>query len=171
MDIDTQHLPSQVILQELELRVVSFVDVLPLWRTKLWPGRLSPIKPVSPIQIDLTFDPTILDFSPHFYGAYFREELVATISGYSTNLTLFRSRGLYVDPRFRGLNVSQILFNRLAQTARELGAESIWTLPRKSAWPVYAKFGFYRITDWFEKDMEFGPNCLAKYDIKPTRQV
>ncbi len=145
--------------------------MLPLWSHKLWPERRSAIRPVSPIQVDLSYDPTILGYSPHFFGIYYEEQIVATISGYSTSQALFRSRGLFVDPAFRGLGVSQILFNKISETANNLGAQAIWTLPRKSAWPAYKKFGFYRITDWLEKDMEFGPNCVAKYELFRARQV
>ncbi len=171
MSIDSQHRPSTQILQELELRVVSFEDVLPLWSNKLWPERRSVIRPVSPIQVDLSYDPTILSYSPHFFGLYYEQHMVGAISGYSTSRELFRSRGLYVDTAFRGLGVSQILFSKLSETAIDLGAHAIWTLPRKSAWPAYKKFGFYRITDWLEKDMEFGPNCVAKYELFPAQQV
>lgn len=171
MNIDSQHLSYPQILQQLKPRVISFDEVFPVWSGKLWPARQSLIRPVSPIQIDLQYDPTILSYSPHFFGVYFQQKLVGVIGGYPTSDTLYRCRGLYVEPAFRGFNISQILFNEVVQAATKHGAQSIWTLPRKSAWPVYEKLGFYRITDWIEKGMEFGPNCVAKHELNRLRHV
>ena len=37
----------------------------------------------------------------------------------------------------------------------------IWSIPRKSALPAYAKFGFETVGDYFDEGMEFGPNIYV----------
>lgn len=170
MIIEKQHLLNTHFLQGLELRAITFEDVFPLWQNNLWPNRATPIRPISPIQVNLQYDPSILNYSAHFFGLYLQQNLVGTISGYQTNERLFRSRGLYLDPAVRGHGLSQLLFRAVVEQASSLGLEEIWTLPRKSSWKVYKKFGFYQVSDWFQDGMEFGPNCLAKYSLDRLRQ-
>jgi len=170
MIIESQHLLNSHILQGLELRVVGFEEVFPVWSERLWPNRASPIRPVSPIQVNLQYDASILQYPPFFFGLYRHQKLIGTISGYQTNETLFRSRGLYLDPLVRGNNLSQILFTAVTERALMLGLSEIWTLPRKSSWHAYERFGFYRESDWFSEGMEYGPNCLAKYSLNQRKQ-
>ena len=53
----------------------------------------------------------------------------------------------------------------LEAKAREKGCHTIWTMPRQSAMPFYARCGFERTTDFFDEGVEFGPNCFAKKHI------
>lgn len=153
----------------LWLRSASFAEVLPLWEEFLWPGRRSPIKPVSPIAPDLTFDAAIKESQASFWVVESPSGIVAANSGYRTGGAAYRSRGLIVKTRFRGNGLSRHLLEATVQRARQENCAEVWSLPRQTAWISYERFGFHRSSDWFSEGMEFGPNCLAKYRIPALR--
>jgi GNAT superfamily N-acetyltransferase len=171
MHMEINNYPLSSIRQQLILRRASFGEVYPIWRDYLWPNRVSAIKEVSPIKLDLTFDPSICEQEAYFFVFEFQGKIIGTISGYKTDEMNFRIRGLYVVPEFRNLGLSQALFTRISETAEQSGASFLWSLPRKSAWKSYKTFGFYQVSDWFEDGMEFGPNCIAKLALYTKDQI
>ena len=86
-------------------------------------------------------------------------------SGHRTRDDLYRSRGIWVDPKFRKTGVAQTLFELTESKAREEGCRLIWSIPRKSALPAYTKFGFETVGDYFDEGMEFGPNIYVRKDL------
>lgn len=151
------------------VKELSFGEILPIWRDHLWPGRISEIKAVSPIGHDLKFHPELAHTVPRFWGLYSDSaEVAGVISGYKTSDTHYRSRGLFVFPQFRKLGISSKLLYLVCERARTENCKTVWTLPRKEAWPAYKNFGFIQKSEWFEEQMEFGPNCLAELLIIAT---
>lgn len=152
------------------LRKAEFAEIKPIWTEKLWPGRKSTIRPVSPINHAFQYDPAILNSRPEFWvltNHSNRNEIIGTVSGYTTSSSHYRSRGLYVSPEYRGRGLSKLLLRAPLQSAKNKKAAVLWTFPRLSAWPVYEKFGFIRRSEWTEEGMEFGPNCLACLELLP----
>jgi GNAT superfamily N-acetyltransferase len=150
----------------LILQRISFAEVYPIWRDHLWPGRKSEIKPVSPVGPDLKYAGEIARSAPHFWGLVGPNGLlVGIISGYRTSPETFRSRGLYIEEHYRCRGLSRRLLSAVCAEAKTHGCKQVWSFPRHSAWPAYSAFGFWRASDWFERGMEFGPNCLAYYDL------
>lgn len=148
------------------LKEVTFEDVLPVWKNKLWPGRESEIKSMSSMTCDNGYDMSIYDsYEPYFWAVYFNDYIVAVNSGHQTSKHDFRSRGLYTDPSHRGHGLAKQVLNATVVKAKELGLSTVWTIPRKSSMYAYESIGFVRISDWFDEGVEFGPNALAIYRI------
>jgi len=147
--------------------VVDFETILPFWQEKLWPNRTSEIKPMSSMMYQGGFDMEIYKkYSPTFFAVYnVVGEIVGVNSGHRTTDDLYRSRGIWVDPRYRKLGVSGVLFCELHGQAIKEKCKAIWSIPRKEALPAYEKVGFKKTSEFFDEGMEFGPNCYVYKDL------
>ena len=170
------------------LEECRFEDVLPIWQTRLWPGRISKIESNSAMKWLGGIDLELMQAPASFWRirmaeSKFKESEPATIavlSGHfggiipATNvendnsaklMRSFRTRGLFVAPEFRGLGASSAIMNAAFTEAKRSGCEVAWTFPRKTAMPAYEKMGFKMVGSWIgENDPgagEFGPNCFA----------
>ena len=152
----------------------TFDVIYPVWNDKLWPGRKSKIESRSSLywnpsswyewgNVSLTKNKDLIwQFEPTFYCAQARNEIIAVNSGFRTDNDIYRSRGLWVDPKYRGRGLSTILLERTVDQARREKCKYIWTMPRKNAVPAYEKVGIKQIGNkWFDEQVEFGPNCLS----------
>lgn len=149
----------------VEIRRISFEDVLPVWKHKLWPNRLTPIQPVSTIQYLGGYDMEIKQSKPSFWGAFESENLIGVLSGFKTSAEKYRCRGLLVEPEFRKRGVAQALFSACQQQAQIENSQFLWSLPRKTAIHSYLLFDFKQTSDWHCEGMEFGPNCYVLKNI------
>jgi len=144
------------------LKQVTFEDILPVWSNKLWPGRQSPIKPMSSMTLSKEYDMDIYEnYTPYFWAVYHEDKIVAVNSGHQTSATEFRSRGLYTDPDHRGQGLAKMLLNELLMCATAEGCHLVWTVPRKGSEHAYLKSGFVLYGDWFDEGMEYGPNIYS----------
>ncbi len=149
----------------MEIRKINFSDILPIWENNLWPGRKSPIKPVSTIQFMGSYDMSLKKSKPTFFGAFVNDKIAGVISGFKTSEEMYRCRGIYVFEKFRGRGYSQKLFLSCEAQALEERSVSMWSLPKKEIISVYQKFGFIKVSEWIH-EYEFGPNCFVKKVIK-----
>lgn len=153
----------------LVIKEIEWELVLPIWTNKLWPGRKSEIKPTNGLILKGGFDKSIELNTPTFFGSFINTELVGVISGFKTgpirlsdkDEISYRSRGLYVEPEHRRKGLASILLAAIHSKAILEKCTLIWTIPRESALPTYKKAGFIQISDFFDDDFEFGPNCYA----------
>ena len=147
-----------------EIRRSTFEEILPIWRDRLWPGRLSAIEPVSIIDSDGELSLRIKDLHPVFFEIRgLRDlggEIVGVCSGFRTSEAHFRSRGCWVDPSFRGQGLGALLLSAVNREAMSQGCSVVWTMARHSAIGFYERCGFrdFRRIDRFE----FGPHFLAQ---------
>jgi GNAT superfamily N-acetyltransferase len=153
----------------IELKEITFEEILPVWREKLWPGRKSAIEPISVIQHDGTYDMTIQQNTPTFFGCYAGDVLVGVNSGIKTTEVHYRSRGLYVDPAYRGNGIAKTLLKAVDYQATKEGCCIVWTMPRKDAWKTYHYCGYIQDTDFFNEGVEFGPNCFASKSVSSSK--
>jgi len=136
---------------------ITFEEILPIWETKLWPGRESAIEthsvmtwPHSMVYFQREeYDMSIFNYDAHFWGTFIDGDLVGVNSGHLTSNTEYRSRGIWVDPSFRGKGIAQILLQMTNHSAVMSGADMIWTMPRKTALSSYTRFGFKTVGDFF----------------------
>lgn len=143
------------------IREIDYDLIYNLWQTRLWPERVSEIKPISCIQFDGSIDLGIKKLAPPiFLGAYIDHKLVGVNSGHPSTDDHFRSRGLYVLPSFRKQGVGQLLLEEVGRRAQELNYKYLWSLPRLSASSIYQNAGFSLDTNKTQ-DLEFGPNIFA----------
>ena len=148
---------------------ISFEQILRIWQNELWPDRESPIETHSamtwPLTNSIPIDMDIFKYEPFFYGILENDELVAVNSGHKTEKNIYRSRGLWVDPNFRKKGYGKLLLKILSEEAYNRRCDLIWSIPRKSALPVYTKAGFKTVGDFFDEGMEFGPNIYVYKDL------
>jgi len=146
-----------------QTKKIRYQDILPIWKTKLWPGRTSRIEEISCMLYQKGYNGEIYDlYEPTFWGIYHENKLVAINSGHRSSETDSRSRGLWVDINYRRNGLTRLLFNSLFEQAIKENASLVWSCPRKAALPAYEASNFRKTSDWFDERMEFGPNCYVK---------
>ena len=135
----------------LELKHISFETILPVWSEYLWPGRTSIIEQCSAIEynsLPYTYNIDYMACKPTFFGLFDGAELVGVNSGHATEKS-YRSRGLYVFEKYRGLGYGIILLEETVNFAKKEGYEFVWSIPRKSSFSTYFKTGFTLSSEWF----------------------
>jgi GNAT superfamily N-acetyltransferase len=149
---------------------ITFQEILPIWQDKLWPNRVSKIEthsamtwpythPVQPYSMD------VFNYPATFFGIFDQDKLVAVNSGHLTTQQEYRSRGLWVDPDYRGMGLAQIILLATINEAKKEGAKMIWSIPRLTALPAYDRVGFKTVGDRVDEGVEFGPNIYCKLDL------
>lgn len=142
---------------------IGFEEIKIIWSNHLWPHRTSAIEPISWIDFDGTINMELNLGSPTFWRLTDSHNLLGVISGYKTSSRQYRSRGLWVDPKFQGLGHGRFLLNHIEQVAKAEGCKVIWTMPRLPAWGFYQKCGFVRTSE--TDKYEFGPHILAEKSL------
>jgi GNAT superfamily N-acetyltransferase len=147
------------------IKEITWEMIKQIWTDHLWAGRKSLIEPTSSIKFMGGYDLSIKSNTPAFFGAFTDEgKCIGVNSGFSTSKTHYRSRGLYVFPKHRGKGIGQLLLTRTIEEAKNENKNIIWSMPRKSSLGVYESVGYVVISDFFNQDVEFGPNCyVVKY--------
>jgi GNAT superfamily N-acetyltransferase len=149
---------------------ITFQEILPIWQNKLWPNRVSKIEthsamtwpythPVQPYSMD------VFNYPATFFGIVDQDTLVAVNSGHLTTQQEYRSRGLWVDPDYRGMGLAQIILLATINEAKKEGASMIWSIPRLTALPAYERVGFKTVGDRVDEGVEFGPNIYCSYSL------
>lgn len=150
-------------ISKVEWPVIQFQ-----WRYNLWPGRYD-VKPMSSMvynQPDNYNMDIYNDYTPTFWAVQNEEtqQVVGVNSGFRTEDTLYRSRGIWVDPEHRKQGIAQLLFDALEQQAIEEGCDRIWSYPREGSHYAYLKFGFEMTSDWYKDS--FGNNVYVLKKIE-----
>ena len=149
----------------MEIKIVDFETILPVWEEKLWPNRKDPIKPTNNISYLGGRDKRISSQTPVFFAAYNGDNIVGVNSGFPSMEGSFRSRGLWVDPTCRGQGIGNGLLQAVVDYATEHGYKYAWSMPRQSALPCYLSVGFEQTSEFFDKGVEFGPNCFVRIEL------
>jgi len=143
--------------------ILTWEQVKPIWDTHLWPGRDS--EPVTSMQYFGGYDMQYKDEEPHFIGfSDIGGEIIAVNSYVRNKAQTWRSRGLWVHPRFRGCGYARDLLLYMIKDVKTRGGDWIWTMPRRGALEAYESAGFIQTTDWEKQG--WGVKCYAKYDIR-----
>lgn len=149
----------------MKIQKISFDTILPYWQI-LWPNRKSIIKEVSSMTYLGGYDMNIYSlYSPTFFGLFLDNNIIGVNSGHKTSNNFYRSRGLWVDTKFRGKNLSSYLLSAAEQQAIYEKCNYIWSIPRKKALNSYLKNGYLQTSNFFDQGMEFGPNCYTSKDL------
>jgi GNAT superfamily N-acetyltransferase len=145
---------------------ISFDEILPFWRDKLWPDRISMIEPASSMLYLGGYDVAIKNmYKPRFFAVRDKDCIVGVNSGHQTTSLFYRSRGIYVEPTCTSQGAGRLLIAAVEQAAKEVGCKYLWSIPRLSALPFYEKCGFKRTSELFDQGMEFGPNCYCLKEL------
>ena len=167
----------------MQIKKITFEEILPIWRSELWPEsvRSSPIEPTSAMSmfgrwiaddveghnfVDNYYDLENMKSTPTFWGCFIDDKLVGVNSGHMCLDKHYRSRGLWVNPKFRGLGIGQkLLIKTMAQGFYEK-AILCWSYPREESYQTYKSVGFRRTHHTFQfhwEDSETGKNCKVAY--------
>ena len=140
------------------IKKINFETILPIWQSTLWLHRQSEIEPMSAMTWPYEGDPDPIDmdifanYAPTFWGVYDGNKLVGVNSGHRSSEFHYRSRGIWVDPTYRGKSISSILFDQIQIQAVDEGCEMLWSIPRKTALKAYTKFGFSTVGDYISTE-------------------
>jgi GNAT superfamily N-acetyltransferase len=145
---------------------ITFQEILPIWQNKLWPNRVSKIETHSAMTWPYThpnqpYSTDVFNYPATFFGIFDQDKLVAVNSGHLTTQQEYRSRGLWVDPEYRGMGVAQMILISTIEQAKQEGAEMIWSIPRLTALSAYERVGFKTVGDIIDEGVEFGPNVYC----------
>ena len=161
----------------MRCEICTFEDVLPIWDKDLWPNRISKIESRSALLWDshlwIGFGNVLIvkrrkeiwKYEPTFFCIRDNDKIIGVNSGFRTEEGIYRSRGLWVNSEHRGQGLGQQLLEMAIQQGKREKCSWIWSLPRKTALSTYSKSGFYKVGDWIDKGVEFGPNCLAIHKL------
>jgi len=148
------------------IKEIDFETILPIWRDKLWPDRISPIESHSAMLYLFTeHDMGNFLLPAWYYGYYVNNELIGVNSGHLCVDGSIRSRGLWVCPNYRGNGYGKQLLIATIDKARTHKATSIWSLPRKSSWSTYKSAGFVLTSDW-QKTETSEANAYCYLELK-----
>ena len=148
------------------IKEIDFETILPIWRDKLWPDRISPIESHSAMLYLFTeHDMGNFLLPAWYYGYYVNNELIGVNSGHLCVDGSVRSRGLWVCLNYRGNGYGKQLLIATIDKARIHKATSIWSLPRKSSWSTYKSAGFVLTSDW-QKTETSEANAYCYLELK-----
>jgi len=149
-----------------EFKELTWEQVKPVWDTYLWPGRDS--EPVTSMMYLGGYNLHFKSEEPYFIGFVEGTEVVAVNSYVKTDVPKpdgyeWRSRGLWVHPKYRGCGHASSLLRYMIKHVWEMGGSMIWTMPRRGALEVYESVGFEKVTEW--KKQDWGVNCYARKEL------
>jgi len=131
------------------LNTISWSEIYPIWADNLWPIRSSPIEPVSAMCLLSGYDISNMQSIPTFFGYVLDNNIIAVNSGHACpNQNNYRSRGLWVDPNYRGKGIARKLLTATIVQGHREGYTQIWSYPRQSSWPTYQAVGFKLASGW-----------------------
>jgi len=132
---------STLLGYEFKIKEISFKEIKEIWDNKLWPG-LDSFK----VHVDSNYPPATDE--PDFFGLYDNNKLIGVNSGYATGM-YYRSRGLWVDPNYRGMGLSKLLLEEVINQAKLHFCKEVWSLPSKKFIYAFTAAGFT-----YDKDYE-----------------
>lgn len=143
----------------IEIKEIQFDECLDMWK-KLWASRVSPIEPTSAMIFNES------DFSsrayssnikkPVFLGAFVNGVLAGVNSFHEIDSTT-RSRGLYVDPTYRGNKIGELLLRETILRS----PSSCWSFPKQEALSTYLRAGFKQASEIMYDSTEEKYNCYV----------
>ena len=148
----------------VQLSVITFDEIYPIWRDHLWPERSSDITPNSAMCFLEGYDLVNMETTPTFFSVMIDGEIAGVNSGHMCKDLQYRSRGLFVFEKFRGKNIGRDLLLATIDQARKESAVMCWSYPRKSSWKSYLAAGFELASVWKSSEIT-NANAYCKIDL------
>ena len=142
--------------------IKRFEEILPIWREYLWPTRTSKIEPNSAMCFLGGYDIKNMIYATTFLAYEIDNDIAGVNSGHLCFDNSYRSRGLYVFPKYRGQGIGKELLLATIEQGKEKRANFIWSYPKQDSWKTYERAGFKLASDW--EDSELGKNAYCRLD-------
>jgi len=144
---------------------ISWEEIHFIWQQYLWPNRISAIEPTSAMHRLGGYDIKNMESVPVFLGYISNNKIVGVNSGHACpNDLTYRSRGLWVDPLFRGQGIGQSLLAAVVKQGQSEGYNTVWSYPRQTSWTTYQSVGFSLISDWeTSENSDANAYCMATF--------
>jgi GNAT superfamily N-acetyltransferase len=82
-----------------------------------------------------------------YLGVWLGDQLIGVNSGHLCSDDTWRSRGLWVEPEYRGQGWGSKLLIETVESAPDV-CKLAWSFPRRSSWSSYQRAGFRLISPW-----------------------
>lgn len=158
------------------IKQIDYETILTAW-DRLWPGRDN--SPYSSMLMLGGYDTDIPEkFKWRAWGAFDLKPATASIgvydkapvaklvgvnAGHKSAPRDYRTRGLWVDPAYRGHGIAGKLFAQLEQQAENECARWLWSFPRLPSLPAYMASGYMPYGETVHADFE--QNVRARKDL------
>ena len=143
------------------IETITFEEILPIWRNHLWPDRTSTIESNSAMCYKDGYDMFNMNTKPTFFAYKINNEIAGVNSGHTCKDNHYRSRGLFVFEKFRGMGIGTKLLIATIEQGRKENAHMCWSYPRDSSWKTYSSAGF--LLDGEFSISETGNNAYCYY--------
>ncbi|NBP00412.1 MAG: N-acetyltransferase [Proteobacteria bacterium] len=147
------------------IKKISWKKIYQIWQNHLWPGRLSAIEPTSAMLYIEGHDVRNMESVPTFFGYYLNNKLIGVNSGHICVDGSYRSRGLWVDPIYRGQGYGKELLLETIEQGKYEQSNHIWSYPRKTSWTTYQSVGFNLGSKWQASETSES-NAFCFLDLK-----
>jgi GNAT superfamily N-acetyltransferase len=150
--------------EQPQLKLLTFDGILPYWRI-LWPGRQSPIEPVSHMMLSGEHKKPLSETAV-FMALVLGDQVIGVNSYHKAeHFYVTRMRGLWIAPEHRGKGYGEAIIRHAAWHALAEGHTLMWSFPRQSSIRAHEKVGFVRVSEWMDSG-EFGPNSYAVLTLR-----
>ena len=143
------------------IETITFEEILPIWRNHLWPDRTSTIESNSAMCYKDGYDMFNMNTKPTFFAYKINNEIAGVNSGHMCKDNHYRSRGLFVFEKFRGMGIGTKLLIATIEQGRKENAHMCWSYPRDTSWKTYSSAGF--LLDGEFSISETGNNAYCYY--------
>lgn len=138
---------------------IGFEEIYKVWQDYLWPHRTSKIESHSAMLFLSGYDLNNYKFQATHLAYKVDGEIVGVNSGHMCGDYSYRSRGLYVFPKYRKHGIGKDLLLATIDRANNENASFIWSFPRKDSWGTYKSAGFEVVTEWKESETGINAYC------------
>lgn len=129
------------------IKIITWEEILPIWKNQLWPNRTSPVETNSAMCYLQGHNMSNMITHPTFFGYIQDNKIVGVNSGHACEDN-YRSRGLWVEPGYRNQGIGTILLKATIDQGVSEGFDLIWSYPRNTSWPTYRSAGFKLTSKW-----------------------
>ena len=136
---------------------IDFDEICKGWNS-LWPGRNCPTHSTWHWVMDecitenhwlsekmIKSSHKIKDYPVIYFGVYDGDKLIGVNSGHQTSDETYRSRGLWVDPKYRGRKILTLL---LQHTIKAAEGKWVWSCSQNTSLKAYESVGFEKRSAW-----------------------
>ena len=159
---------------------ITWEEILPIWKEHLPNMSLEQTSAMCLLLEHHSnkprYDLKNMEFTPTFWGAFDKDKLIGVNSGHMTLDRLYRSRGLFVFPEYRGQRTAQKLLLKTISQAYFEKAIACWSYPKRESWAPYNSTGFTHRGDTYYFRWETslaGENarCIRVFDTSAMKEL